>query len=477
MQQVGRYLVERELGRGSMGIVYLAHDPRVRRPVAIKTYLLPQGLSDLEQREYQERLLREAQAVGALSHSAIVTLYDADEDPRTRLPFIAMEYVPGRSLKEILQRAVRLDFAAVLRLGQTLAGALDAAHRAGIVHRDIKPANILVRESDGEVKLADFGVARLPASEMTRTGQTIGSPAYMSPEQIRGEPLDGRSDLFSLAVVLYQAICGARPFEGEDLTALAYAVVHETPAPISRRAAGLPAGLDGFFERALAKKREARFADGASFKEELARAGRPAQTAGPTLEGWAPGSRPKSPPPEETRFDAGAGAPPAPGEDAGPAAAVRQAGRLAAARARWEAEPRGRRFAAVAVLLAAALGAGWVWTGSRRATIVLDGRNTFEAASLTLFVDGRPVYSRPLAADRRNAKLFGRKLFEYGAEEFETTLAVLPGRRELAAEVVPEGSSLGYHDTAIVELEAGETRRVRLVSGASTGTRLSVTGG
>src|SRR5206468_3512474 len=148
------------------------------------------------------------------SHPHIVTVHDAGVDPGRGFPYIVMEYVPGRSLKEILAGPRRMSLELGLRIIDSLADALGAAHKAGIVHRDIKPANILVRESDGTVKIADFGVARLSASELTRTGTLIGSPAYMSPEQVRGGEIDGRSDLFSLAVVLYEALTGRRPFAG-----------------------------------------------------------------------------------------------------------------------------------------------------------------------------------------------------------------------------------------------------------------------
>ena len=267
--RIGRYEIERELGRGAMGVVYLATDPRVKRRVAIKTWHLPEGLRAGQREEFRERFLREAQAAGALNHPAIVTVYDADDDPATGTPFIAMEYVEGRSLAEILSAEGMLDPATAFDQAATVAGALEQAHAAGIVHRDIKPANLLVPAGAASVKVADFGVARMASSELTQTGISLGSPAYMSPEQVQGRPADGRSDLFSLAVVLYESLCGERPFKGDGLTALAYAVVHEAPVPISRRRAGLPKGIDAFFDRALAKKPEGRFLDAAAFREAV----------------------------------------------------------------------------------------------------------------------------------------------------------------------------------------------------------------
>jgi serine/threonine-protein kinase len=274
MRTIGRYEIERELGRGAMGVVYLARDPQLHRQVAVKTYSLPEGITDESAREFHERFLREARAAASLSHPGIVTVYDAGEDPATKRPYIAMEYVPGQSLKQRLEKGDRLDPSWVVGFGAVLADALHVAHRAGIIHRDIKPANILIREGDGAAKIADFGVARLMASELTQSGAALGSPGYMSPEQIRSGALDGRSDLFSLAVVLYEAICGKRPFHGEDLVSLLYSIAHDTQVPLSRRLRGCPAGLDRFFDKALSKDPGRRFPDGAAFRKALLEAGK-----------------------------------------------------------------------------------------------------------------------------------------------------------------------------------------------------------
>ncbi|HEU5179777.1 MAG TPA: protein kinase, partial [Candidatus Polarisedimenticolia bacterium] len=272
MPTIGRYEVVKELGRGAMGVVYLANDPHLQRQVAVKTYHLPEGISDELAKEFRERFLREARAAASLSHPGIVTVHDAGQDPATGRPFIAMEYIPGESLSQRLKRP--LERAWVLEMGGILADALQAAHRAGIVHRDIKPANILIREPDGAAKIADFGVARLKESNLTQSGASIGSPGYMSPEQVRGGALDGRSDLFSLAVVLYEALCGKRPFRGDDLVSLAYSIAHDTQIPLSRQQPGTSAELDRFFDRALSKDPEQRFPDGASFKQAFLAAGK-----------------------------------------------------------------------------------------------------------------------------------------------------------------------------------------------------------
>ena len=274
MSSIGRYVIDRELGRGAMGVVYLAQDPNLHRQVAVKTSSLPDGLTEDLAKEFHERFLREARAAASLSHPGIVTVYDAGEDQERGLQYIAMEYVPGETLKQRLEKGKRLDPAWVLKFGAVLADALQVAHRAGIVHRDIKPANILIREGDGAVKIADFGVARLKESELTSSGASIGSPGYMSPEQVKAGALDGRSDLFSLAVVLYEALCGKRPFRGDDLVSLAYSIAHDTQVPLARQMQGCPPGLDKFFDRALSKEPDKRFPDGAAFREALLAAGR-----------------------------------------------------------------------------------------------------------------------------------------------------------------------------------------------------------
>src|SRR5262245_27499903 len=274
MATIGRYIVERELGRGAMGVVYLATDPHLGRKVALKTYTLPDGVAPELASEFHERFLREARAAASLSHPGLVTVFDAGEDADRRLPFIAMEFVDGLSLKQKLDREGPLDPAWVLRAGAVLAEALGVAHRAGIVHRDIKPANILVREEDGAAKIADFGVAHLKSSELTQTGTAPGSPGYMSPEQIQSGEVDGRSDLFSLAVVLYEALSGKRPFRGDDLVALTYAIAHETQVPLSRHLKECTQALDQFFDRALSKDPAKRFKDAREFRTAILEAAR-----------------------------------------------------------------------------------------------------------------------------------------------------------------------------------------------------------
>ena len=324
MRSIDRYEIEKELGRGAMGVVYLARDPRLHRQVALKTYALPDGVSEAMAKEFQARFLREAQAAAGLSHPGLVTIYDAGEDPATHAPYIAMEYVPGESLKQRLDRGQRLDAGWVVAMGSVLAEALHTAHCKGIVHRDIKPANILIREGDGAAKLADFGVARLKASELTQSGAFLGSPGYMSPEQVRGAALDGRSDLFSLAVVLYEALSGKRPFDGNDLVSLAHSIAYDTQVPLSKQFPGCSAAMDRFFDQALAKDPAKRFADGAAFRAAFAAAGRQPGAASEAPNATVAGAAPASTIPlkkdlRDQALAAGrraAGAPPAPSSGA-----------------------------------------------------------------------------------------------------------------------------------------------------------------
>jgi serine/threonine-protein kinase len=251
-ERFGRYEILTELGRGAMGVVYKARDPRINRVVAVKTISLA-GQSPEEQREYRERFFREAEAAGRLSHPGIVTIFDVGEEPETQAPYIVMEYVGGESLDKLLSRNDhKLSLDTALQLTQELAEALDCAHAQGVVHRDLKPANILLTE-DGHAKIADFGVAKLNLANHTLAGRALGTPAYMSPEQVNGEPVDGRSDLFSLGVVLYTVLTGYRPFQGNSAITVSFKVVNRDPVPATILDSDLPQGLDSIIQRAMAK--------------------------------------------------------------------------------------------------------------------------------------------------------------------------------------------------------------------------------
>jgi serine/threonine protein kinase len=251
-ERFGRYEILAELGRGAMGVVYKARDPKINRVVAVKTVSLV-GQPPEEEHEYRERFFREAEAAGCLSHPGIVTIFDVGEEPETRAPYIVMEFVGGQSLDKLLSRDDhKLPLQTALQLTLELAEALDCAHGQGVVHRDLKPANILITE-DGHAKIADFGVAKLNLANHTLAGHVLGTPAYMSPEQLNGEAVDGRSDLFSLGVILYTVVTGYRPFQGNSAVTVSFKVVNRDPMPATLLDTGLPPGLDYIIARAMAK--------------------------------------------------------------------------------------------------------------------------------------------------------------------------------------------------------------------------------
>jgi len=247
--RLGRFEITGVLGEGAMGTVYLAHDPQIERPVAVKTLRL-EG-SQEQGKDLASRFLKEAKLAGRLQHPNIVTIYEAGRDQNT--DFIAMEYVEGEPLKRLMTDP---DFSLSERVEvvRQTALALEHAHDRGVLHRDIKPGNILITR-DGRVKVADFGIGKLleGAGDLTRTGQMLGSPAYMSPEQIRGEKLDGRSDFFSLGVVFYELLTGSRPFPGDTITTLIYQILHTEPRDPLRLRADLPPSTRSVFSRLLAK--------------------------------------------------------------------------------------------------------------------------------------------------------------------------------------------------------------------------------
>jgi len=268
--RVGRFRIERPLGQGAMGSVYLAIDPEIEREVAIK--IVRTDLTDSDRRdEVETRFLREAKIAGRLQHPNIVTIYDVGREGGST--FIAMEYVEGRPLAKLLRPDVALTDAQRFLIARQTAEALAHAHERQVVHRDVKPGNILIR-SDGVVKVSDFGIGKLltGGEDVTRTGMMVGSPSYMSPEQIRGDTLDGRSDVFSLGVVLYEMFTGSRPFPGDTVTALVYQILNTEPRdPLSIRP-DLPPMTSEIVRRALAKKRDDRYPSARALLRDLHRA-------------------------------------------------------------------------------------------------------------------------------------------------------------------------------------------------------------
>ncbi|MBZ5578732.1 MAG: protein kinase [Acidobacteriia bacterium] len=270
MDQIGRYHIVRELGRGAMGVVYLANDPNIGRPVAIKTIRLGEVHKPEERERLRERLFREARSAGMLSHPGIVTIYDVDQ--QGDLAYIAMEYVDGPTLDHVLSQAVAIAPDQMFSVLGQAAVALDYAHAKGIVHRDIKPANIMIAV-DGATKVTDFGIAKITTDEhLTRTGTIVGTPHYMSPEQVQGLAVDGRSDQFSLAVIAYEMLTGEKPYAGEHLTTVVYKIVAEEPAAPHRLNPTVAGAIENALRRGLAKKPEERYANCQEFASALERA-------------------------------------------------------------------------------------------------------------------------------------------------------------------------------------------------------------
>ena len=264
---LGRYQVEKELGKGAMGVVYQGRDPKIGRVVAIKTMALSQEFEADELAEVKERFFREAETAGRLSHPNIVTIYDAGEEHD--LCYIAMELLKGKDLIPYTKPANLLPIDKVVSIVARVADALGYAHKQNIVHRDIKPANIMYEPESDVPKVTDFGIARITDSSKTKTGMVLGTPSYMSPEQLSGKKVDGRSDLFSLAVSLYQLLCGALPFVGDSMAQLMFKIANEPATEIFLVRPGLPPPLVAFLDKAMAKDADQRYQTGDEFAAAL----------------------------------------------------------------------------------------------------------------------------------------------------------------------------------------------------------------
>ena len=270
MDRIGRYKIVRELGRGAMGVVYHAIDPNIGRPVAIKTIQLGGPRKPEEQERLRERLFREARSAGMLSHPGIVTIYDVEQ--QGELAYIAMEFVDGPTLDQLLSDPQPLAANRMFGILAQTAAALDYAHSKGIVHRDIKPANIMIA-GDGTAKITDFGIAKITAAEQfTMTGSIVGTPHYMSPEQVQGQAVDGRSDQFSLAVIAFEMLTGEKPYTGEHLTTVVYKIVAEEPVAPHRINSTLSGPIENAMRKGLAKKPDARYRTCSEFIDALEKA-------------------------------------------------------------------------------------------------------------------------------------------------------------------------------------------------------------
>lgn len=265
ISQIGRYEVLGELGQGAMGIVYKAKDPLIDRVVAIKTINLALAMDEKE--EYEGRFYQEAKAAGRLNHPNIVTIYDVGKSGD--VAYIAMEFLQGRELRDIMNDGGLLPVDQVLDMVAQVAQGLAYAHEHDIVHRDVKPSNIMVVR-DGHVKITDFGIARMASSSVrTQTGMVLGSPKYMSPEQVMGKAIDQRSDIFSLGVMLYEMLTGQAPFTGENVNAIMYQTLNAVPAPPSTLNPAVPEMANFIVAKALAKKLEDRYQNAKDFAVDL----------------------------------------------------------------------------------------------------------------------------------------------------------------------------------------------------------------
>lgn len=266
---IGRYEVEKIVGRGAMGVVYMGRDQRIGRTVAVKTLALAQEFEGDQLRDVTERFFREAETAGRLNHPNIVTIFDVGEEHD--LAYIAMDFLTGENLQAYTKDDKRLPLAKVLDLGAQVAEALDYAHEHNVVHRDIKPANIIYDASNGKVKVTDFGVACVTDTSKTRTGTILGSPSYMAPEQIEGKRIDGRADLFSLGVTLFELITGELPFVGEPVATLMYRITNQPHPDIRSLRPGLPPCVKLIIDTALAKDPAKRFQSGLAMAQALRR--------------------------------------------------------------------------------------------------------------------------------------------------------------------------------------------------------------
>jgi serine/threonine-protein kinase len=264
---LGRYQIEKEIGRGAMGLVYLGKDPKIGRTVAIKTMALAQEFDTEELEDIKQRFLREAETAGRLNHQNIVTIFDVGEEQE--LAYIAMDYLKGHDLSRHKHPDTLLPVDVVMDIGIHVATALDFAHNHDVVHRDIKPANIVYDESTGIVKVTDFGIACLTNSSKTKTGTMLGSPSYMSPEQVSGSKVDGGSDLYSLGTTLYQLTTGQLPFAADTFAGLTHKICNEKQVDVTKIRSEIPACLSRIINKAMRKQREDRYKNGAQMAKAL----------------------------------------------------------------------------------------------------------------------------------------------------------------------------------------------------------------
>jgi tRNA A-37 threonylcarbamoyl transferase component Bud32 len=450
MHQLGRYEIVAEIGRGAMGAVFRARDPKIDRTVAIKTIAVPAS-SRHDAEHYRQRFFREAQAAGRLSHPGIVTIYDVGEDEAAHTPFIVMECVEGDSLDRVVAAAPagKLSREIALRLLRQIAEALDYAHRQGIVHRDIKPANIMVTP-EGQPKIADFGIAKLAMADTTLPGHVVGTPAYMSPEQLNGKAVDGRSDLFSLGVIAYWLLTGVKPFDGATLTEICVQVVTKDPTPPSEIAPGLTIDVDYVLSRVLSKDTAMRYQSG----NELAA----------DLDDLSAGKKPRSVVQSaKTQVAPRIGMMVSQGNAAAGAAA-----RIPQAVAEKSGHSRRRLliYLTVAAFLLLA-GAGLLalnFSNSKPATLQIIGQYPFHSGEIYIWVDGDLRYHDELRTIANSGAKSSRNAT--ANESLGITLPVTAGRHTVRIQVDAEGQRYD-HDTAIPGFFRAYSQKTLMVDFAS----------
>lgn len=390
-KKIGRYEIIEEKGRGAMGAVYLARDPAMDRVVALKT-IHSVALTGPQGEEFRERFHREARAAGGLTHPGIVTVFDVGE--QDAIPYLVMEYIDGQTLDAAAKHGERFTFERVCEIGQQIAEALGYAHKNGVVHRDIKPANILLtsKEKYGieRPKITDFGVAKLGAAHLTTTGQVLGTPAFMAPEQFTGAPIDGRSDLFSLGVILYWMATGEHAFPGETVTAVSYKVVNTEPVSPRKLNPAVPTEFDLIVMKCLAKAPSERYATGEDLAQDLVTLRTTRSPA--TLHGVVPTAFAT---PRDSSLDATL--------DSHPSAIGMQA--KAAAQPPAPAKTRTTSIGAIAaaIFLALLLGGGWyAYTHRGKIAEMSDGGGPPEAADSDANTAAEPTVKKKAPVKRDN---------------------------------------------------------------------------
>ena len=437
VQTLGRYRIERELGRGAMGRVFLAFDTEIQRRVAIKTIHAFESLPLAERLEARERFLREARAAGRLLHPGIVTIFDIGE--ADGIPYLAMEHVEGSTLDTYCRDGDLLPPATVAALVAHAAESLAFAHARGVIHRDVKPAN-LMRVATSSVKIMDFGLAKSVTTKMTHDGALFGTPNYMSPEQVRGETLDGRSDLFSLGIVLYEMLVGAKPFGGDSVSSVLYRIVNEPPHEPAAHLGRVAPELRSIVERALAKRREDRFVDGLEMAASLRRA----------IEG-----KPQRPAPEAPRGRPRPGAPLPPPRDVATTTVPPPV----------RASRRSTLPYVVAGVLVIGIAAAAILLGGGKAKAPppLEARARTEPAGLSILLDGAPLEGGAVRFDASGP--FGLLSATQGCREAthrleaadagrEIVLALDPLRAEVPVEAGVPGARVALNGGPAVDLPA-----------------------